>query len=135
MPRRNPAGVDLDGCAGCPSPAAEGAADRGECAGRRVLRASDGHGAEVDAVHSGHVEQLFGEPDRRVEWVCVAGHANWQDNGFTFALHERKGETLVMFSQDYARELSDEVYGIYNFNWGYYLNSLIRTSLVEVRHV
>ena len=29
-----------------------------------------------------------------------------------------------MFSQDYARELSDEVYGIYNFNWGYYLNSL-----------
>ena len=29
-----------------------------------------------------------------------------------------------MFAQDYARELSDEVYGIYNFNWGYYLNSL-----------
>jgi hypothetical protein len=27
-----------------------------------------------------------------------------------------------MFFQDYARELSDEVYGIYNFNWGYYLN-------------
>jgi hypothetical protein len=27
-------------------------------------------------------------------------------------------------SQGYARELSDEVYGIYNFNWGYYLNSL-----------
>jgi hypothetical protein len=31
---------------------------------------------------------------------------------------------LVLFSQDYARELSDETYGIYNFNWGYYLNSL-----------
>ncbi len=29
-----------------------------------------------------------------------------------------------MFAQDYARELSDEVYGTYNFNWGYYLNSL-----------
>jgi uncharacterized protein YndB with AHSA1/START domain len=70
------------------------------------------------------MKQRLLEPDRRVEWVCVAGHANWQDNGFTFALHERKGETLVMFSQDYARELSDEVYGIYNFNWGYYLNSL-----------
>ena len=70
------------------------------------------------------MKQRLLEPDRRVEWVCVAGHANWQDNGFTFVLHERKGETLVMFSQDYARELSDEVYGIYNFNWGYYLNSL-----------
>jgi uncharacterized protein YndB with AHSA1/START domain len=66
------------------------------------------------------------EPDRRVEWQCVGGHANWQDNTFTFALDERKGETLLMFAQHYARELSDEVYGIYNFNWGYYLNSLKR---------
>jgi uncharacterized protein YndB with AHSA1/START domain len=56
--------------------------------------------------------------DRRVEWVCIAGHDNWRDNGFTFALEDRKGETLLTFSQDYARELSDEVYGIYNFNWG-----------------
>jgi uncharacterized protein YndB with AHSA1/START domain len=66
------------------------------------------------------------QPDRRVEWVCVGGHANWQDNTFTFELLERKGETMLMFSQHYARELSDEVYGIYNFNWGYYLNSLKR---------
>jgi hypothetical protein len=64
------------------------------------------------------------ETDRRIEWLCVSGHANWQDNTFTFGLEERKGETLLMFSQGYARELSDEVYGIYNFNWGYYLNSL-----------
>jgi uncharacterized protein YndB with AHSA1/START domain len=64
------------------------------------------------------------EPGRRVEWLCVGGHDNWLDNSFTFALNERKGETLLMFSQDYARELSDEVYGTYNFNWGYYLNSL-----------
>jgi Activator of Hsp90 ATPase homolog 1-like protein len=62
--------------------------------------------------------------DLRVEWLCVAGHSNWQDNTFSFALEERKGETLLMFSQGYARELSDEVYGTYNFNWGYYLNSL-----------
>jgi uncharacterized protein YndB with AHSA1/START domain len=64
------------------------------------------------------------ELDLRIEWLCVAGHPNWQDNTFTFALEDRKGETLLMFSQGYARELSDEVYGIYNFNWGYYLNSL-----------
>jgi len=64
------------------------------------------------------------EPNRRVEWNCVAGHPNWLDNTFTFVLEDRKGETLLKFLQDYARELSDEVYGSYNFNWGFYLNSL-----------
>jgi uncharacterized protein YndB with AHSA1/START domain len=71
-----------------------------------------------------HMQQRRLDRDRRVEWVCVAGHENWRDNTFTFALEERKGDTLLMFSQEYARELSDEVYGTYNFNWGYYLNSL-----------
>ena len=32
--------------------------------------------------------------------------------------------TLLQFVQEYAQELSDETYGTYNFNWGYYLNSL-----------
>ena len=69
------------------------------------------------------MKQRLLEPDRRVEWCA------WPvtPTGRTTVSHsrcERKGETLVMFSQDYARELSDEVYGIYNFNWGYYLNSL-----------
>jgi len=61
-----------------------------------------------------------------IEWRCVGGHENWKDNTFRFALTDRHGETLVMFLQDYARELSDEIYGNYNFNWGYYLNSLKR---------
>ena len=51
------------------------------------------------------MEQTRLDPPRRIEWRCVGGHPNWQDNGFTFALEERKGETLLMFSQDYAREL------------------------------
>jgi uncharacterized protein YndB with AHSA1/START domain len=55
--------------------------------------------------------------DSRLEWVCVTGHENWRDNTFTFAFEERKGETLLMFSQDYARELSDGTYGTCNFNW------------------
>jgi uncharacterized protein YndB with AHSA1/START domain len=71
-----------------------------------------------------HMQQTTLDPDRRVDWKCVAGHANWQDNTFSFVLEERKGETLLMFSQDYARELSNEIYGTYNFNWGYYMNSL-----------
>ena len=34
------------------------------------------------------------------------------------------GGTLVRFWQNYARELSDDAYGTYNFDWGYYLESL-----------
>ena len=36
----------------------------------------------------------------------------------------RLGRTRLRFTQDYAVELSDDDYGIYNFNWGYYLESL-----------
>jgi uncharacterized protein YndB with AHSA1/START domain len=66
------------------------------------------------------------ERPRLVRWTCVNGHANWQDNTFSFTLNDRGGETLLSFVQEYAQELSDEVYGTYNFNWGYYLNSLKR---------
>ena len=59
-----------------------------------------------------------------VEWRCVAGHKNWQDNVFSFELRDVSRETGLMFTQIYAQELSDEVYGTYNFNWGYYLQSL-----------
>ena len=62
--------------------------------------------------------------NRLVEWTCVAGHDNWQNNTFSFELRETGGETNLMFVQVYAQELSDEVYGTYNFNWGYYLQSL-----------
>ena len=64
------------------------------------------------------------EANRLVEWRCVAGHKNWQDNIFSFELRDVSGETGLMFTQIYAQELSDEVYGTYNFNWGYYLQSL-----------
>ena len=66
------------------------------------------------------------EANRRVEWKCVAGHNNWRDNTFSFDLRDSNGETDLMFVQVYAQELSDEVYGTYNFNWGYYLGSLKR---------
>ncbi len=72
------------------------------------------------------MKQVVLDQDRKAVWQCIGGHANWMDNTFTFTLTERNGETMLIFSQDYARELTDEVYGIYNFNWGYYLNSLKR---------
>jgi len=75
-------------------------------------------------------------PDMRVDessngtvrWTCVGGHEPWLDNTFEF---EIAGEAPVnfMMRQHYARELSDRAYGIYNFNWGYYLDSL--RTLVE----
>ena len=64
------------------------------------------------------------DANRLVEWRCVAGHKNWQDNVFSFELRDVSSETGLMFTQIYAQELSDEVYGTYNFNWGYYLQSL-----------
>jgi uncharacterized protein YndB with AHSA1/START domain len=71
-----------------------------------------------------HMKQTELQKDRLVQWTCVDGHGNWQENRFSFALDDRDGETMLRFEQEYAQELSDETYGIYNFNWGYYLNSL-----------
>ncbi len=53
-----------------------------------------------------------------------SGHEPWKDNTFAYLLGDVDGRTQLTFTQDYARELSDEVYGIYNYNWGYYLESL-----------
>ena len=36
----------------------------------------------------------------------------------------RRLRTKLRFWQDYAVELRDDAYGIYNFNWGYYLESV-----------
>lgn len=66
------------------------------------------------------------EPDRRVNWKCVDGHQPWQDNRFEFELTDTGGEggVRLRFWQHYATELDDDAYGTYNYNWGYYLQSL-----------
>lgn len=71
-----------------------------------------------------HMKQTTLTENQEVRWTCIAGHENWQENTFSFTLNERGGETLLHFVQEYARELPDETYGNYNFNWAYYLNSL-----------
>jgi uncharacterized protein YndB with AHSA1/START domain len=65
------------------------------------------------------------EPGVELEWRCVGGHDPWNDNTFRFLLAPHEGRTRLRFWQDYAVELSDDAYGIYNFNWGYYMNSLL----------
>ena len=65
------------------------------------------------------------EPERSLHWMCIEGHSNWQDNTFDFELVALPdGRTRLRFTQNYATELSDDDYGVYNFNWGYYLESL-----------
>jgi len=65
------------------------------------------------------------EEGTALAWRCVDGHKNWHDNTFTFELVPFDGgRCRLRFSQHYAVELTDDDYGIYNFNWGYYLESL-----------
>ncbi len=59
-----------------------------------------------------------------VRWECVGGHEPWAGNEFSFELEDTGAGTRLRFWQHYARELSDDAYGTYNFNWGYYLESL-----------
>jgi hypothetical protein len=61
--------------------------------------------------------------DGVVVWECVGGHQPWADNVFRFEFSDTAPVAMV-FHQEYARELDDIAYGTYNFNWGYYLDSL-----------
>jgi uncharacterized protein YndB with AHSA1/START domain len=58
-------------------------------------------------------------------WRCVGGHEPWQDNTFRFEFSPlEEARSRLRFWQEYAVELADDAYGTYNFNWGYYLESL-----------
>jgi len=57
-------------------------------------------------------------------WRCVGGHGPWADNTFRFELVDHESGTRLRFWQHYAVELEDDYYGVYNYNWGYYLESL-----------
>jgi uncharacterized protein YndB with AHSA1/START domain len=71
------------------------------------------------------VMQITGLTDgQQLRWRCTSGHQNWQDNTFDFELVPLDDRTRLRFTQNYATELSDDDYGVYNYNWGYYLESL-----------
>jgi uncharacterized protein YndB with AHSA1/START domain len=86
-------------------------------------------GARIEFTFAGDfnpVMEIIGlEEDRKLEWRCVAGHEPWDNGTFRFeVVGLDDGRTKLRFWQDYAVELSDDAYGVYNFNWGYYLESL-----------
>jgi uncharacterized protein YndB with AHSA1/START domain len=64
------------------------------------------------------------EPDSRAAWELAGGHPNWDGSTFEFRLERRADGTLMRFWQNYGRKLSDDDFGIYNYNWAYYLESL-----------
>jgi len=90
--------------------------------------ASDGVGGRIHFTFRGDfnpvMEILDSKDDERLAWKCTAGHEPWKDNRFAFELKEQGARTQLTFTQDYAKELSDEAYGTYNYNWAYYLESL-----------
>jgi len=61
---------------------------------------------------------------RTVEWTCVAGAQQWFDAAIRFDVREHDGGSRLTFRQGYGVELDEESFGIYNFNWGCYLESL-----------
>ncbi len=64
------------------------------------------------------------QPPSLVVWECVGGPEPWIGNTFHFEIAAQDQGSRLRFRQDYSPELSDDQYGIYNYNWGYYLESL-----------
>jgi uncharacterized protein YndB with AHSA1/START domain len=65
------------------------------------------------------------DPGNELVWRCLGGHDPWDNGTFRFQLAALDdGRTRLRFWQEYAVELGDDAYGTYNFNWGYYLESL-----------
>jgi uncharacterized protein YndB with AHSA1/START domain len=65
------------------------------------------------------------EQGSAVTWRCVGGHQPWSNSTFRFEWGSLDTDrTRLRFWQEYAVELDDDAYGVYNFNWGYYLESL-----------
>jgi uncharacterized protein YndB with AHSA1/START domain len=86
-------------------------------------------GAEIAFTFAGDFNPVMRvtkiEPGKELVWLCPSGHEPWKDGTFRFVpVSLDDGRTRLRFWQDYATELSDDAYGVYNFNWGYYLESL-----------
>jgi uncharacterized protein YndB with AHSA1/START domain len=58
-----------------------------------------------------------------VAWSCVGGHEPWADAWIRFDIREHEDGSRLTFRQEYTAG-DEESFGIYNFNWGYYLESL-----------
>ena len=68
--------------------------------------------------------QVMQSNDSLIQWKCVAGEKDWLGDLFSFAFLAKNKSVTITFTQEYANDISDEQFGTFNFNWGYYLHSL-----------
>ena len=70
-----------------------------------------------------HVDTV--DRNKKIRWTCTEGHDPWKGDSFIFRLKsDDETKTNLLFTQNYTNPVSDEQYGYYNFNWGYYIQSL-----------
>ncbi len=63
------------------------------------------------------METIAVDDGNEVTWRCVSGHQPWQDSTFRFRVAGLDdGRCRLRFWQEYAVELADDYYGVYNFN-------------------
>ena len=64
------------------------------------------------------------EPGTLVAWAPESGADPWMGSTIRFELREKDGKSGILFRHRYAQDLPDEMFGVFNFNWAYYLESL-----------
>ena len=75
-------------------------------------------------LQSSHGDHRAGRPAEG-ELAVPLGHDNWNDNEFELrTARPRRRPDPAPFLAALTVELDDDSYGVYNFNWGYYLESL-----------
>ena len=64
------------------------------------------------------------EPGKLVAWAYESGAEPWTGSTIRFELGGGDGKTTMLFRHRYGQDLPDEMFGVFNFNWGIYLKSL-----------
>jgi hypothetical protein len=68
--------------------------------------------------------KVVSKSESKIQWQCISGEPAWANDYFTFSIEKNGNLAKLTFVQEYANEITNEQYGRFNFNWGYYLNSL-----------
>ncbi|MGH2674044.1 MAG: SRPBCC family protein [Actinomycetota bacterium] len=64
------------------------------------------------------------ESAKLVAWSYVSGAEPWTGSTIRFEMAEQDGKTGLLFRHRYGQDLPDEMFGVFNFNWAHYLDSL-----------
>ncbi|MDQ6885059.1 MAG: SRPBCC domain-containing protein [Candidatus Dormibacteraeota bacterium] len=59
-----------------------------------------------------------------VTWEGVAGPPSWIGSRFRFEIVSHDAGVRLRFRQEYVKDLDEDEFGTYNYNWAYFLESL-----------